>query len=157
MDTNMKILIFTALFFFTVSFGLPVFSQDWSGDNAGAGESQIVQKKSEYMAFNPDKDPFFPLVRKKKRKRRQTTRTSSSRKKSSAPSKPVVQEIDMDIIMIVGNEERRVAMVNFNNQPMELTKGSSKAGFFKVVDIKENEVLVYSEKTKRRRIFKLKN
>jgi hypothetical protein len=47
-------------------------------------------------------------------------------------------------------------MVSFNNKTLELTKGSSQPGEFKVVDIKENEVLVYSEKTKRRRIFKLK-
>lgn len=120
-------------------------------------DGEFKEKKSEYLPPNPDKDPFRPLIV-RERAKRAVDRTSAApvKKADAAPVKTVVQEIDMNVMMIVGNEERRMAMVEFQGQLKELRKDDNVPGFFKVVEVKDDEVVVYSHKTKRRRAFKIK-
>jgi hypothetical protein len=130
-------------------------AQDWdSGGSGGGGLKE--EKKSEYLPPNPDKDPFLPLVKKDRPKRRESARqVQTNIKKPVQPSEPAVQEIEIKVLMILGNEERRMAMCEFQGQLKELKKDDNVPGFFKVVELKPDELVVFSHKTKRRRVFKM--
>lgn len=143
---------FTVALVFVVALSGPCYAQADEGP-----DGEFKEKKSEYLPPNPDKDPFKPLIVRERAKPAVDRSANAPMKKAEATAvTEVVQEIDMNIMMIVGNEERRLAMVDFQGQLKELRKDDNVPGFFKVVEVKDDEVVVYSHKTKRRRTFKLK-
>ena len=105
---------------------------------------------------NPKKDPFKPLVVKKVilppvRRRTPTRRTQ----KPSAPKPPPIKPIQLFVSGVVGNEGQRLAIVKFENKEYTIHKDQVVQGKFKVVDILNDRVVVYSNKEQRRHTFRI--
>ncbi|MCK5685647.1 hypothetical protein KAJ27_16055, partial [bacterium] len=103
-----------------------------------------------------DKDPFFPLVTKpKKAPRKKRTRKKFTKSSTSRTAAVVIPDIELKIVCIVGNDTKRMALIEFEGKTDEYFKGDTKAGGFKIVDINGNSVTVYSLRKRRQRTFKL--
>lgn len=114
-----------------------------------------LANKYTFATENPKKDPFKPLVEKKVILPPVRTVKPVSRSGSSKPKAPAIKPIKLHIAGIVGSEGNRLAVVKFDNKEYTITKDQVVDGKFKVVDILNDRVVVYSNKEQRRHTFKL--
>ncbi len=116
-------------------------------DSAKKAWTAIVEK--------PKKDPFRPIVEKKvvlpPVRKVQEVKPVEKQKPAAPPVKP----IKIFVSGIVGNEGSRLAYVKFENEELVLSKDQIVEGKFKVVDIYQDRVVVYSNKEQRRHTFKI--
>lgn len=116
-------------------------------DSAKKSWTAIVEKVK--------KDPFRPIVEKKvvlpPVRKVQEVKPVEKQKPAAPPVKP----IKIFVSGIVGNEGSRLAYVKFENEELVLSKDQIVEGKFKVVDIYQDRVVVYSNKEQRRHTFKI--
>lgn len=140
---------------------------DFGADPAAAGGGFDAPKLSEneqiealankftFATENPKKDPFKPLVEKKVILPPVRTVRPVSRPDDSKPKPPPIKPIKLHVSGIVGGEGNRLAVVKFENNEYTITKDQVVDGKFKVVDIMNDRVVVYSNKEQRRHTFKI--
>lgn len=116
---------------------------------------EALANKFTFAAENPKKDPFKPMVEKKVILPPVRTVRPVSRPEDSKPKPPPIKPIKLQVAGIVGNEGNRLAVVKFENNEYTLTKDQVVDGKFKVVDILNDRVVVYSNKEQRRHTFKI--
>ena len=117
--------------------------------------------KSNNEPFNPyitSKDPFKALVEKKipvqpKRiKKEVKVKQNDEVKKEKLPP---VKPIEIKVSGIVGNDDQRLAVINFENNEYTVAKDQNIDGKFKVIDIQNDRITIYSNKEQKRRSFKI--
>lgn len=121
-------------------------------------ESLISQSSNPRMPFMPripDKDPFKAIVEKKVIAPPTRVQRPVNVPKVQRPAAPVVQPIKVFVNGIVGNEGQRLAIIKFENNEHTVTKDQIVEGKFKVVDIQNDRIVVYSNKEQRRHTFKI--
>ncbi|MDN5279337.1 MAG: hypothetical protein PWR01_3302 [Clostridiales bacterium] len=121
-------------------------------------ESEQVDALSNKFKFspeNPKKDPFKPLVEKKVILPPVRTVRPVSKPSDNKPKAPPIKPIKLHVAGIVGNEGNRLAVVKFENNEYTIVKDQVVDGKFKVVDILNDRVVVYSNKEQRRHTFKI--
>lgn len=133
--------------------------EDLGGFEEGLGfkiEKSTYEKKHNTKSASGDKDPFFPLVTKPqkappKKRTVQTTPQNTVQK----PQQIIIPDIELKVICIVGNDTKRMALIEFEGKTEEYVKGDTRSGGFKIVDINGDSVVVYSLRKRRQRTFKL--
>ncbi len=125
------------------------------GDSIDEGDSmeEPDRKISVYNPLYPDKDPFFPIVFQKPKQVRRPTKQVGKIDKRPVPE--VVPEINLNVLCIVGNAGKRMALLEFQGTPQEMAAGDEVEGNFKIMEIKEDAVEIYSYRTRRRKTFKI--
>lgn len=117
--------------------------------------SSSPNPRSPFSPRIPDKDPFKAIVEKKviapPSRVQQPIQISRSQKTSAPPVKP----IRIFVNGIVGNEGQRLAIIKFENNELTVIKDQIVEGKFKVVDIQNDRIVVYSNKEQRRHTFKI--
>ncbi|PKL47798.1 MAG: hypothetical protein CVV42_11695 [Candidatus Riflebacteria bacterium HGW-Riflebacteria-2] len=103
----------------------------------------------------PNKDPFKPIVEKKVVLPPVRTVQPVSRPSDSKPQPPPVKPIKVFVTGIVGNEGARLAVIKFEDEEHTVSKDQIVDGKFKVVDIQNDRIVVYSNKEQRRHTFKI--
>jgi len=141
---------FLSLFLSVLLIFLPLYVE---AQGLFSSPSSSDEEESKYEP-NKDKDPFLPLLRKRRPKPPQELKPPTELK-PPPPPEPVIPDLEMEVMCIVGNDLRRMAIVQFEGKILEITKNHVEPGAFKVVDISKDAVSVYSFRKKRRRIFKL--
>ncbi len=128
------------------------FGDDFGDDDSAAATPG--HKPSVYNPFDRTKDPFLPMVgQKPKMSKRPTTP-----KPTSGPQRipePVVPEVELSILCVVGNAGKRLALVDFQGSITEMGESDEVEGAFKIMSIKEDAVEIYSYRTRRRKTFKI--
>lgn len=130
------------------------FGEDEWGDEVQDDTAVPDHKISVYNPLHPDKDPFFPIVFQKPRKIARPKTDVGKRDMRPVPE-PIVPEIELSILCIVGNAGKRMALIEFQGTPQEMRAGEEVEGNFKIMDIKEDAVEIYSYRTRRRKTFKI--
>lgn len=130
-----------------------------SGGDAGKmSEQEQVEAligKYTFATENPKKDPFRPIVEKKVVLPPVRPVQPVARPQDTKPAPPPVKPIRLFVTGIVGNEGQRLAVVKFENDELTLVKDQIVEGKFKVVDILNDRVVIYSNKEQRRHTFKI--
>lgn len=138
-----------------------------SGDAAAGGDAVDGSKLTEqeqvdglinkftFVTENANKDPFKPIVEKKVVLPPVRTVQPVSRPQDSKPQPPPVKPIKVFVTGIVGNEGERLAVIKFEDEEHTVTKDQIVDGKFKVVDIQNDRIVVYSNKEQRRHTFKI--
>ena len=131
---------------------------------AGGGEAGKMSEQEQVEALigkytfateNPKKDPFRPIVEKKVVLPPVRPVQPVARPQDTKPAPPPVKPIRLFVTGIVGNEGQRLAVVKFENDELTLVKDQIVEGKFKVVDILNDRVVIYSNKEQRRHTFKI--
>ena len=131
---------------------------------AGDGEAGKMSEQEQVEALigkytfateNPKKDPFRPIVEKKVVLPPVRPVQPVARPQDTKPAPPPVKPIRLFVTGIVGNEGQRLAVVKFENDELTLVKDQIVEGKFKVVDILNDRVVIYSNKEQRRHTFKI--
>jgi hypothetical protein len=117
--------------------------------------SQSSNPRVPFMPRIPDKDPFKAIVEKKVIAPPTRVQRPVNVPKVQKPAAPVVQPIKVFVSGIVGNEGDRLAIIKFENNEHTVTKDQIVEGKFKVVDIQNDRIVVYSNKEQRRHTFKI--
>ncbi len=116
---------------------------------------EAIAGRFSFAPENPKKDPFRPLVEKKVILPPVRTVKPVSKPDDGKPKPPPIKPIKLHVAGIVGNEGNRLAVVKFENNEYTLVKDQVVDGKFKVVDILNDRVVVYSNKEQRRHTFKI--
>ncbi len=139
-------------------------SPESSGSSAGSGEpgkmTEAEQVDSLINKFSfapeiPNKDPFKPIVEKKVVLPPVRTVQPVAKPQDSKPQPPPVKPIKIFVTGIVGNEGQRLAVIKFEDEEHTVIKDQIVDGKFKVVDIQNDRIVVYSNKEQRRHTFKI--
>ena len=101
------------------------------------------------------KDPFRPIVEKKVVLPPVRPVSAGCQAADTKPAPPPVKPIRLFVTGIVGNEGQRLAVVKLGNDELTLVKDQIVEGKFKVVDILNDRVVIYSNKEQRRHTFKI--
>lgn len=128
------------------------FGDDFGDDDVAPAAPG--HKPSVYNPFDRTKDPFLPLVGQKPKMSKRPT----SPKPTSGPQRipePVVPEVELSILCVVGNAGKRLALVDFQGTITEMGETDEVEGAFKIMSIKEDGVEIYSYRTRRRKTFKI--
>ncbi len=123
---------------------------------ANLEEPEHVEMLAANHKFNPgkpSKDPFRPLVEKKVVLPPVAPPPTSAGKPSAPPPPPPPKPIQLFVSGICGNDADRLAMITFENKTYTVQKDQVVEGKFKVVDILNDRVVVYSNKEQMRRTF----
>jgi len=131
---------------------------DGAVDGAKLTEQEQVDgliNKFTFVTENANKDPFKPIVEKKVVLPPVRTVQPVSRPQDSKPQPPPVKPIKVFVTGIVGNEGERLAVIKFEDEEHTVTKDQIVDGKFKVVDIQNDRIVVYSNKEQRRHTFKI--
>ncbi len=112
------------------------------------------QTVSVYNPPHREHDPFFPMVHRWMKQEKPTPPIDEPGIKPPV-SPPVIQEIKLDILCIVGNSVHRLALIEQSGVVREMAPGDEVAGQFKIMGIDEDSVEVYSHQTRRRASFSL--
>lgn len=119
------------------------------------GEADIVERLSQSASFSVEtsKDPFRQLIQKPKFVPQQP----KTPVKANLPAKqaPVVKPLELSLTGIVGNDNHRLAIVLINNQELVLNKDQQFNQEFKVIDIHSDRLVVYSNRERARKTFRL--
>lgn len=127
-------------------------------DGAKLTEQEQVDgliNKFTFVTENANKDPFKPIVEKKVVLPPVRTVQPVARPQDSKPQPPPVKPIKVFVTGIVGNEGERLAVIKFEDEEHTVTKDQIVDGKFKVVDIQNDRIVVYSNKEQRRHTFKI--
>jgi len=111
--------------------------------------------KFSFVTENANKDPFKPIVEKKVVLPPVRTVQPVARPQDSKPQAPPVKPIKVFVTGIVGNEGDRLAVIRFEDEEHTVSKDQIVDGKFKVVDIQNDRIVVYSNKEQRRHTFKI--
>ncbi|MFC1743390.1 hypothetical protein ACFL35_05295 [Candidatus Riflebacteria bacterium] len=138
-------------------------ADDDAADDADGGEAEVAPAPPPRLIvpFKPDKkDPFKVLIVKKvfksARPLRGPTKRVFTQRQPVKPPPPPVPPVNLMVKGIVGNDAKRVALVNFENQVISIGKSyTDPKGKFKVVDIEKDKVIIYSFKEGFRKTFKI--
>jgi len=139
----------------------PASGGDSSGgltETAKMTEGEQVDSLINKFSFAPEipnKDPFKPIVEKKVVLPPVRTVQPVARPQDSKPQPPPVKPIKIFVTGIVGNEGQRLAVIKFEDEEHTVTKDQIVDGKFKVVDIQNDRIVVYSNKEQRRHTFKI--
>lgn len=129
-----------------------------SADTAKLTEAEQVDSLISKFSFAPEipnKDPFKPIVEKKVVLPPVRTVQPVAKPTDSKPQPPPVKPIKVFVTGIVGNEGARLAVIKFEDEEHTVTKDQIVDGKFKVVDIQNDRIVVYSNKEQRRHTFKI--
>jgi len=127
-------------------------------DTSKMTEAEQVDSLINKFSFAPEipnKDPFKPIVEKKVVLPPVRTVQPVARPQDSKPQPPPVKPIKVFVTGIVGNEGARLAVIKFEDEEHTVTKDQIVDGKFKVVDIQNDRIVVYSNKEQRRHTFKI--
>lgn len=133
-------------------------SGDAPADTSKLTEAEQVDSLINKFSFAPEipnKDPFKPIVEKKVVLPPVRTVQPVSKPTDSKPQPPPVKPIKVFVTGIVGNEGQRLAVIKFEDEEHTVTKDQIVDGKFKVVDIQNDRIVVYSNKEQRRHTFKI--
>lgn len=139
----------------------PASGGDSSGgltETAKMTEGEQVDSLINKFSFAPEipnKDPFKPIVEKKVVLPPVRTVQPVARPQDSKPQPPPIKPIKIFVTGIVGNEGQRLAVIKFEDEEHTVTKDQIVDGKFKVVDIQNDRIVVYSNKEQRRHTFKI--
>ncbi|MBF0408267.1 MAG: hypothetical protein HQM10_13020 [Candidatus Riflebacteria bacterium] len=126
-----------------------------SSDLNQAESEQTELLGSNFKLENEYKDPFRPLIVKKHVKKDLVQPQKKVEPVKVEPAPIRIKPLELTLQGICGNEEKRLAMVVFQNRLQELVKGQEVAGEFKVVDILPDKLIVYSEREQLRKTFQI--
>lgn len=150
----MKILFMVTLVMFA-GFNTASFALD---NEIDIKESALINQIYSNINFEMQtaKDPFKPVV--------QPLPPAPPRIRERQPvivetveSKPVIQPLELSVRGIVGNEARRLAAIRYNNVDMLVEPQQEVLNMFKVVEIHQDRLVVYSNEEQRRRTFAIAN
>ncbi|MCK5685646.1 hypothetical protein KAJ27_16050 [bacterium] len=154
--------IFLIMVFLAVTIYCPVayaFDLDTDDDdllNEGFSVEQSVYEKHHGTKITlGEKDPFFPLVVKPKRPKRPDKPPRVPPVAGRTPAVPQIPPVELKVICIIGNSGRRMALIKYNGKVKEYWKGDSEPGAFKIVEITNRAVVIYSMRKHRQRSFDL--
>ncbi len=138
--------------------GSDVGSEAASGSAEAAHEDPLakldtVMTTSQFTPQNPGKDPFKPLVQKKPQQ--VVVVQQQTEKKPEPKPEPSIPPIKVTVLGICGNESERLAMITFDNKFLTVGKGQDVDGKFKVVEINTDQLVIFSNREKIRRSFKV--
>lgn len=147
----------------TSDFGDGMTAESPSGSAPGPDTSKMSEQEQieslinryTFATENPKKDPFRPIVEKKVVLPPVRPVQPTARPQDTKPAPPPVKPIRLFVTGIVGNEGQRLAVVKFENNELTITKDQIVEGKFKVVDILNDRVVIYSNKEQRRHTFKI--
>lgn len=133
---------------------------DFGTEDMGLGfkiEKSVYEKKHNTKTAQGDKDPFFPLVNKPEKPpvEKRPVKPLSNTAAATKPVEVQIPDIELKVVCIVGNDTKRMALIEFEGKTDEYFKGDTKDGGFKIVDISNDTVTVYSLRKRRQRTFKL--
>ena len=111
--------------------------------------------KSAFEPIKPKKDPFLPLVQKRLITPPIRRRIRPRINRTFKPKAPPIKPIKLFVSGIVGNESNRLAIVKFEGKELTIWKDKVVDGKFKVVDILNDRVVIYSNKEQRRHTFRI--
>ncbi|MFA7145807.1 MAG: hypothetical protein WC221_04395 [Candidatus Riflebacteria bacterium] len=117
--------------------------------------SSSVDPRAPFSPRVPDKDPFKAIVEKKVIAPPTRVQQPIQVSRVNKPAPPPVKPIKIFVSGIVGNEDQRLAIIKFENNEMTVSKEQIVEGKFKVVDIQNDRIVVYSNKEQRRHTFKI--
>jgi len=133
---------------FTLGTPIGAISEEDESSNA-----QVLSETNKFSAGNEGKDPFKPLIVKKPiqliQKEEKKREDQEPPKKQTEPIPPLV----VNVSGICGNEGERLAMIFFENKPFVVHKEMNVDGKFKVVDVLDDRLVVFSFKEQIRRTF----
>ncbi|HAE37923.1 MAG TPA: hypothetical protein DCG57_04690 [Candidatus Riflebacteria bacterium] len=136
----------------------PISSGGGAVDGSKLTEQEQVDgliNKFSFVTENANKDPFKPIVEKKVVLPPVRTVQPVARPQDSKPQAPPVKPIKVFVTGIVGNEGDRLAVIRFEDEEHTVSKDQIVDGKFKVVDIQNDRIVVYSNKEQRRHTFKI--
>ncbi|KAF1083277.1 MAG: hypothetical protein GQF41_0055 [Candidatus Rifleibacterium amylolyticum] len=136
----------------------PAADSGAAADTSKMTEAEQVDSLINKFSFAPEipnKDPFKPIVEKKVVLPPVRTVQPVARPQDSKPQPPPVKPIKVFVTGIVGNEGARLAVIKFEDEEHTVTKDQIVDGKFKVVDIQNDRIVVYSNKEQRRHTFKI--
>ena len=153
----------TPLIIIFISFLFTSISQAQTDMLSGNLSDEIINENAVIETITPDtefavvaaaKDPFKPLVIKKVI----TYKKPIKHKKKSTITKPltkIIQPLKLKITGICGNSDKRQVVLQYKNKEYTLDTGEKVKNKFKVMNINDNKITVYSISESRRRTFKL--
>lgn len=120
-----------------------------------ATEKNHIERLSQNASFSAEtsKDPFRQLIQKPEFVAQQP----ETPVKTNLPVKqlPVIKPLELSLTGIVGNDNHRLAVVIINNQELVLNRDQQYKQEFKVINIHSDRLVVYSNREKARRTFRL--
>ncbi|HEY9070342.1 MAG TPA: hypothetical protein VIV61_08780 [Candidatus Ozemobacteraceae bacterium] len=137
----------------TVLAGSPATAQ--SAVPADADETEGIAALAQEHSFAPansEKDPFKPLVTKPAPPKQEESVTPPPATQA-VEIKPVIQPLQIRVTGICGNDDERLAMIEYKQKSYVVFKEMTVDGSFKVVDILSDNVVVYSIQEQMRRTF----
>lgn len=120
-------------------------------------ESEIITALTEANSFtteNAAHDPFKPVIKKREPV---IIKVDPPAEKTRAVEeiKEVIRPVQLTVTGICGNDNLRQAVVIFENDEYTVTSGQIVNGAFKVVDIENDKITIYSIREARRHVFSL--
>ncbi|MBF0498967.1 MAG: hypothetical protein HQM09_02440 [Candidatus Riflebacteria bacterium] len=115
----------------------------------------VIMQASKFKIENENKDPFRPLVEKKIAMPviPPSPKPSGGGGIPKPPPPPPPKPIALHVQGICGNDNERLAMIEFEGKFQTVTKDMVVDGKFKVVDILPDKLVIYSNKEQMRRTF----
>lgn len=145
---KIKIYMFSALMVF-------LYSAAFAFSPEPVSEATTIDIISESDPFSTvESDPFRPRISKK------VTIIERHKEIEKVPPEPIKQEkvivpLKLKVTGICGNEKMRQAIIEFENSELTVQTGQTVNGKFKIMEITEEAVVIYSMQEERRSIFKL--
>ncbi len=138
----------------TVLAGDPASAQTGSPAEGDEAESTaVLAQDTKFTPANSEKDPFKPLITKPEPPKIDLKPIDSQPASRAIDIKPVIKPVQLRVTGICGNDNERLAMIEFENKPYVVFKEMTVDGMFKVVDILSDNIVVYSIKEQMRRTF----
>ncbi|NLM16822.1 MAG: hypothetical protein GX221_03805 [Candidatus Riflebacteria bacterium] len=135
---------------------------DWTNDRLDREEQLAKEIQSHLNASSNSnyrtqldmlKDPFKELIQDRPVTRTLPPKTVSV--KTMAPKREQVPPLQMTVQGIVGNDQKRLAVVKFEGKEFVISQGQPVEGKFRVVDIFPDRVVVTSIRDSSRSTFRL--
>lgn len=120
-------------------------------------ESEIITALTETNSFateNAAHDPFRPVIKKREPVIIKVDPPAEN-KKVVEEKKEVIRPVQLTVTGICGNDTLRQAVVIFENDEYTVTSGQIVNGAFKVIDIENDKITIYSIREARRHVFSL--
>jgi len=137
----------------TVLAGDPALAQ--TGSPAEGDEAENTAALAQDTKFTPSssgKDPFKPLITRQEPPKNEP-RIDPQPASRAVEIEPVTKSLQIRVTGICGNDNERLAMIEFENKSYVVFKEMTVDGMFKVVDILSDNIVVYSIKDQMRRTF----
>jgi hypothetical protein len=147
--TKFLVSVLVAILFFAP----PVFSSEFNEETIVVKE--LAQNHS-FHSENPGHDPFKPIISRPEVKMPEPLEFKTDKEpKIEKKAKKVVKPLNIKITGICGNDKQRQAVIVFDNKELLVEAGNKIDNSFKIIEISAQQVVVYSIKETRRRVFKI--